>query len=150
MHTHAHTQAAPTRAAREEGLLEAIEADYRRQATFGIKFSIDADAHKAPKGVSVEYANHHALRGYAGEVEHWSDIIVNGKECGYLLEIENRGRCWRPVVTRFLVEIADCGDANFHEQYATYRNHPHFLECDEQIYLSFATLGQFVSYLKNK
>ena len=127
-------------------IIEQIENEIRQNPNFGVKFSIDADAYKCRLGDRVSFGeNTTALQ--CGSFYNYQDILLDEKIIGYLEEIDD-GRLFRPMVSSFIIPIADCSEEKLWEQKENeFADNPHLHDAGEVLELRFATLNQMLDFL---
>lgn len=132
-----------------KSIIDKVEEKYRKDKNFGVQFSIDPDAYNCDIADDRIYFGDNTTKMDGSSFTNCQPILIDGKEVGLLHEWQHGG-LFDPICTSFEIVIADCQDDDFDEKNAKYAKNPHFCDGDEWSYLCFATLQQFVDYLRQK
>ncbi len=117
-------------------IIDEIEALYRANPQYGVQFSIDASSYECDK--EVEFTGSRKSM-QAGCIYNWQNIILDGKEIGFLEEVVSE-KLFAPMTVSFYIPIED------EKLTPAMRESPHFYE-DEWCFMRFATLQQMVNYI---
>lgn len=117
-------------------IIEEIEARYHANPQYGIQFSIESSSYECDKEVEF-IRNRKSMQ--AGCIYNWQDIILDGKEIGFLEEVVS-GKLFDPITVSFYIPVED------EKITPAMRESPHFYE-EECCFMRFATLQQMVNYI---
>lgn len=121
-------------------IIKAVEKEYLDNPLCGVQFSIKLDAYDCDIDDSrIEFGNPtNEMR--CGNMYNWQDIKIDDQLVGYLFE-RRRGRLFDPICVSFCMCLPDNVDLKFIEN-------PHYDETGGIKSLKFATMQQFVNYLR--
>lgn len=126
-------------------IISEIENKYKSMEDYGVQFSIEPEAYSGGVYENVSFGkNETVMQG--GELSNYQDVILDGKNVGFLWERKN-GRLFDPIMVSFCIVIADCQDDDFDEVYSRLKDHPNFYDEGEAILFRFATLKQLLEYV---
>lgn len=128
-------------------IIKKIEQQYRQKPNYGIQFSIDANAFNCDITDDLICFDNGVHEMNCGTYRKVQTINIDDKPVGVLEEWKNGG-LFEPICFSFEILIADCHDNDYEEKNAKYANNPHFFDQDESTWLAFATLQQFIDYLR--
>ena len=129
----------------KQNLIEMAERPYREAPTYGVQFSIDAEAYECRLGDRVSFGDN-TTSMECGVEHNYQPILVDGKDTGGYLHEWRRGGLFTPTCISFCYPIADCTEE--HLVTDEHRRNPHFFDEGETYLMAFATLDQYLDYLK--
>ena len=129
----------------KENIIEMAQRPYRESPAHGVQFSIDAEAYECRIGDRVEFGDN--TTSIECGIEHnYQPIIIDGHDTGGYLHEWRRGGLFSPTCISFCLPIADCTEPE--RVTDEHRRSPHFFDEGETYLLAFATLNQYLDYLK--
>lgn len=130
-------------------IVEQIEADYRAMKGYGIQFSIEPEAYECDIPNDRLMFGDNTTDIQCGTLYNWQPILIDGNSVGFLQEKQS-GKLFDPMTITFIYILADCMEQElWDEMLSKHNDNPHLYDAGETLELRFATLQQFVDYLRS-
>lgn len=130
-------------------IIEQIEADYRAMKGYGIQFSIEPEAYECDIPDDRLIFGDNTTDMQCGTLYNWQPILIDGNSVGFLQEKQS-GKLFDPMTITFIYILADCMEQElWDEMLSKHNDNPHLCDAGETLELRFATLQQFVDYLRS-
>lgn len=129
-------------------IIEEIEAEYKSRKDYGIQFSIEPEAYVCDIPDDRLKFGDNTTELQCGTFYNWQPILLDGESVGWLQETRS-GRLFDPTTTSFILIIADCSEQDLWDKMLVkHKDNPHLHDAGESLELRFATLQQFIDYLR--
>lgn len=130
-------------------IVEQIEAEYRAMKDYGIQFSIEPEAYECDIPDDRLMFGDNTTDMQCGTLYNWQPILIDGNSVGFLQEKQS-GKLFDPMTITFIYILADCMEQElWDEMLSKHNDNPHLCDVGETLELRFATLQQFVDYLRS-
>lgn len=130
-------------------IVEQIEAEYRAMKGYGIQFSIEPEAYECDIPDDRLIFGDNTTDMQCGTLYNWQPILIDGNSVGYLQEKQS-GKLFDPMTVTFIYILADCMEQElWDEMLSKHNDNLHLYDAGETLELRFATLQQFVDYLRS-
>lgn len=130
-------------------IVEQIEADYRAMKGYGIQFSIEPEAYECDIPNDRLMFGDNTTDIQCGTLYNWQPILIDGNSVGFLQEKQS-GKLFDPMTITFIYILADCMEQElWDEMLSKHNDNLHLCDAGETLELRFATLQQFVDYLRS-
>ena len=130
-------------------IVEQIEAEYRAMKGYGIQFSIEPEAYECDIPDDRLIFGDNTTDMQCGTLYNWQPILIDGNSVGYLQEKQS-GKLFDPMTVTFIYILADCVEQElWDEMLSKHNDNLHLYDAGETLELRFATLQQFVDYLRS-
>lgn len=130
-------------------IVEQIEAEYRAMKGYGIQFSIEPEAYECDIPDDRLMFGDNTTDMQCGTLYNWQPILIDGNSVGYLQEKQS-GKLFDPMTVTFIYILADCMEQElWDEMLSKHNDNLHLYDAGETLELRFATLQQFVDYLRS-
>jgi len=130
-------------------IVEQIEAEYRAMKGYGIQFSIEPEAYECDIQDDRLMFGDNTTDMQCGTLYNWQPILIDGNSVGYLQEKQS-GKLFDPMTVTFIYILADCMEQElWDEMLSKHNDNLHLYDAGETLELRFATLQQFVDYLRS-
>lgn len=129
-------------------IVEQIEAEYLAMKGYGIQFSIEPEAYECDIPDDRLMFGDNTTDMQCGTLYNWQPILIDGNSVGFLQEKQS-GKLFDPMTITFIYILADCMEQElWDEMLAKHKGNPHLYDAGESLELRFATLQQFIDYLR--
>lgn len=129
-------------------IVEQIEAEYRAMKGYGIQFSIEPEAYECDIPDDRLMFGDNTTDMQCGTLYNWQPILIDGNSVGFLQEKQS-GKLFDPMTITFIYILTDCMEQElWDEMLAKHKDNPHLHDAGESLELRFATLQQFIDYLR--
>lgn len=130
-------------------IVEQIEAEYRAMKGYGIQFSIEPEAYECDISDDRLMFGDNTTDIQCGTLYNWQPILIDGNSVGFLQEKQS-GKLFDPMTVTFIYILADCMEQElWDEMLSKHNDNLHLYDAGETLELRFATLQQFVDYLRS-
>ena len=130
-------------------IVEQIEAEYRAMKGYGIQFSIEPEAYECDIPDDRLMFGDNTTDMQCGTFYNWQPILIDGNSVGFLQEKQS-GKLFDPITITFIYILADCMEQElWDEMLSKHNDNPHLCDAGGTLELRFATLQQFVDYLRS-